>query len=186
LNGGTFTGAGSIVGGLTLSGGTFSPGNSPGEFTATNATWNGGASFVWELNNATGLAETNWDLLTLSNALTINANAANKFTLLLTSLTLGNAAGDVANFDPAQNYSFDFVNAASIASFSADAFTLDLSGFTNSFTGLWSITSTGTSLALNYTGSAIPEPGTYVLFAGAAVLGFAIIRRRRSRAGLNR
>jgi hypothetical protein len=35
------------------------------------------------------------------------------------------------------------------------------------------------SLTLDYTTSAVPEPGTYALLAGCAALGFVMLRRRK-------
>lgn len=179
VNGGLLNLAGSI-GALTIaSGGTFSPGNSPGTTSGTSATWAGGGSFLIELNNAAGVAGTHWDLLSLSGVLAITATPADKFTLALASLTPANAAGPAANFNPAASYTFDFLTATGgISGFNTSAFALDTSGFQNTFSGTWSLSATANTLSLNYSASAIPEPGAYAAFAGVATLLAAFWRRR--------
>lgn len=187
LNGGRLTGNGLISGSdsnrLTLSGGTFSPGNSPGVFSAANATFNGGGRFEFELNALPGAGTpgTNWDLLSLSATLTINAIASSPFLIDLVSLTSANTAGLLAGFDFTQNYAWSFVTAATIAGFDSDAFLVDTSGFANPFNGTFSVALNGTSLDLIYTtgGSAIPEPSTYAAIFGALALGLAAFRRRK-------
>lgn len=178
--GGTLSGSGT-VGTLTIaSGGILSPGNSPGILSAGATTFAAGGSLVFELNSATGSAGTNWDLLSISGALNIAATSGNTFTLSLTSLTLGNVAGQAANFDPAANYSFTFARATTITGFAANAFTVDTSAFQNAFGGVWSVNQSGGDLTLNYTGmSVVPEPSTYALWAGGAMLGAAVWRRRK-------
>ncbi len=179
-SGGTLSGTGTL-GPLTInSGGLLSPGSSPGILTSGAQTWNGGGSLLWEINNATGTAGatsgTGWDLLSLSGPLTIAANASSPFTINLTSLS-------AANFNPAANYSFNFLAASGgIIGFDTTDFILNPFGFGPTSTGTWSIAAGANALSLNYTAaSAIPEPSTYAAFAGAAALALAVYRRRRSR-----
>lgn len=184
VNGGILSGTGT-VGALTVaSGGTLSPGASPGTLSAGDTIFAGGGNMIWEINNAAGSAGANsgWDLLSISGALNITANASSRFTIHLTSLTLLDATGEAGNFDPGQDYSFVFATTGGITSFDADAFTLDPSGFQNVFAGSWSIAQSGNDLLLNYSASAIPEPSTYAAFGGAAALGLAAWRRRTRRA----
>ncbi len=182
VSGGVLSGTGT-TGTLTIaSAGTLSPGASPGTMRAGNTTFAGGGSFLWEINTATGAAGANpgWDLLSITGSLNIAATSANPFTINLTSLTLLDAAGDAATFNPASNYTFNFVTASSgISGFTTESFTLNTSAFTNPFSGAWSIASDGSSLSLNYTASAIPEPGTYALFAGLSTLACTLFRKRR-------
>ncbi|MDI1248357.1 MAG: autotransporter-associated beta strand repeat-containing protein, partial [Lacunisphaera sp.] len=183
VSGGTLSGSGTI-GALTIaSGGTFSPGNSPGTFNAGNTTWAGGGTYLWELNNADGTpgADPGWDLLSISGTLTLTASSGNPFNLDLTSLTLGNVAGEAANFTTNENHTFLIASASGgITGFSADKFNLDATGFANDLAGgSWNIAQSGNNLNLVYTAaSAIPEPSTYAALAGLGALGLALWRRR--------
>jgi autotransporter-associated beta strand protein len=182
-SGGTLKGTGT-VGDLTVAaGGILSPGNSPGTLNAGNTTFAAGGTFTFELNNATGTAGTNWDKLSLTGALTLDATSANPFVVNLASLTLANAAGLAANFDATVNSTFTFVTTTDgVANFAADKFSVDTSAFTNPFGGAWAValTNDGKDLSVTYTASAIPEPATYAALAGAFALGLAAYRRRRS------
>ncbi len=60
-------GTGLINNGPLILSGTVAPGIGVGRFTTARETWNGGASYAWELNNATGAPATGWDLLSLAN-----------------------------------------------------------------------------------------------------------------------
>lgn len=174
---GTRLGGHGVIGALTLeSGATIAPGNSPGTLHASDTTIAGGAAFQFQINNATGSAGTNYDLLAISGTLTLTATSANPFLIDLTSLQL------VDNFDPAANYSFTFITTTGgVIGFAADAFVVSTANFQNPFTGTWSVslTNSGHDVSLNYTGvSAIPEPSTYAAFAGIFVLAVTMIRRR--------
>jgi fibronectin-binding autotransporter adhesin len=180
-SGGTFGGTGIITGPLQLNaGGIVAPGASPGNLTVGATTWEGGAHFSFELNDASGAAGSQWDLLTISGALTINATAGNRFVLDLVSLTTGNANGLLANFDSGNSASWQFVTASGgITGFSAGAFEYNASQFQNSLGGgHFFVSQSGNSLLLNFT--PVPEPGTWLLLAaGAGLLALTAIRRRR-------
>jgi autotransporter-associated beta strand protein len=182
-DGATLSGTGTI-GALTIeAGGTLSPGASPGTLFADNTILAGGGNLRWEINDADGVAgaDPGWDLLSISGQLAIDADSGNPFTLHLVSLMNSTLPGDAANFDPLSAYAFDFVTAAGgVDGFSSDAFTIDASGFSNGFDGLWSVSLTNDSLQLVYTPTAVPEPATCAVIAGACGLGLAAWRRRRS------
>jgi fibronectin-binding autotransporter adhesin len=179
-SGATLAGAGSFTGALQLNG-TFAPGNSPGTTSTGSQTWAGGGAYVWEINNGTGVSGTNWDLLSISGALTINATSGSPFTVNLTSLLADNSPGNVINFNTATNHSYTIATASSgITGFSASDFTLDTAGFTNALNGgAWTIAQSGNNLNLNFTASAIPEPSTYAALLGACALALACRKRRR-------
>ncbi len=184
--GGILSGSGTL-GALTVdNGGTIAPGNSPGTLHAGATTFASGGSYLWEINNVNGTAgaDPGWDLLAVTGGLTISATNADPFTIDVTSLTSGNAAGLATGFSTNASYSFTLVSTTSgISGFSTDKFTLDTSGFANAFDGTWALAlaNGGNDLALTYTGaSAVPEPSTYALFAGFAALGGAFVRRRRA------
>ncbi|CAN5821127.1 hypothetical protein BH09VER1_BH09VER1_47100 [soil metagenome] len=179
--GAVLSGTGS-VGSVTVgSGGVLSPGNSPGMLTADTTTWAGGGTYLWEINNATGSAGTNWDLLnvTAGNNLAITATSLSKFTLSINGLTAGNLAGIVPNFDNTQSYTWTIATVGaggSITGFDPTAFTLDTSNFLNNNPagGTFSLAVAGNNLNLVY---AVPEPSTVALLGVAITL--CLYRRRR-------
>jgi len=120
--------------------GTISPGNSPGNSLRSvgAVTYAGGGSYTWQINDATGTAGSNpgWDLHSIVGGLTISATSANKFTIAINSLTLGNIPGDTANFNKTTNYAWTLSETTTgVSGFSADAFTLDATNFTNDISG---------------------------------------------------
>ncbi len=188
-SGATLSGSGTIGSLALASGAILSPGNSPGTLSTGSQTWAGGASYVWEINDAanpsTG-AGTRYDLLAISGTLTINATAENKFTLSLVSLLANHSAGDVINFNAAQNSAYTIATTTGgILGFDANAFTINATGFTNALNGgTWSLAlaNANKDLALNFTAAAIPEPSTYAALFGAGALALALYRRRQQRA----
>lgn len=182
---GVLKGSGTVTGtGTTANGGVLAPGNSVGVVTGTNWIFGQDGTFDFEINDATGVAggPNGWDVLQLTGNLSITATVENPFKVNISSLT-GEAAGDAANFNPANNYSWAFVTADTITGFAAEFFSIDATGFTNATGGgSFSISQSGNSLFVNFTSlTAIPEPSSLVLFAVGGV-GFAAARRvRRSR-----
>lgn len=170
---------------LTISTGqTISPGNSPGTANTGSQTWADGGDYLFEINDATGTvgADPGWDLLSGTGTLDITATSGSEFNILLTSLDLGNAAGDAANFDDASNYLWMIAEFAAITGFSVDSFNIDTSGFSNAFTGDFglSLVDAGATdqIFLTYTSAAaaaIPEPSTALL----GILGALCLFRRR-------
>ncbi len=186
---GVLHGSGTLQGDLIASaGGTLSPGNSPGTMTVIgNATWAGGANYLFEINDAMGASgsDPGWDLLDITGSLAITASAGNEFTLDVDSLTIVNTPGAAANFNPANSYSWTFASAGGgIVGFDPLAFLLDLSGFSNPFSGTFSIAQLGNNLNLLYTppSAAVPEPGTLAIWSllGGLVGASAWRRKRRS------
>lgn len=171
--------------GLTIGAGqTINPGNSPGTATTTNQTWAAGGTYAWEINDATGTAGAEWDLLDGAGTLNITATAGNEFTIKVMSLTPENTPGDAANFNDLSDYTWRIADFADVITFDALAFNIDTSAFSNAFTGTFSLLRgdnvliTGgdnTQLWLAYT--AIPEPPAWMLLAMG--LGALVLRRRR-------
>ena len=180
--GGVLGGSGFISGPLTLSsGGTVSPGNSPGNLTVGNTTFTGGATFAFDVNATSGTAGTNWDLLSVTGTLTIASTSPAPFTINLTSLNSSNGAGLLQNFNFTQAYSWQFVSASGgIVGFtSPSVFTTTTSQFQNNLGGgSFGVTQVGNSLVLNFT--PVPEPSTWCLIvAGLGAIGLAARRRTR-------
>lgn len=181
---------GTNLSGVTVSIGTnqiVSPGNSPGTLTAGATTFADGGTYVWEINNATvGGQGTKWDLL-VPDSLTITAGVGGFTVDLVSLIDPTNLAGAATAFDPNASHYFLFVDSAStISSFSATAFTVDSSAFSNTFTGTWSIKrgddiaigGSDTDLYVAYT--AIPEPAAYTVVLGLGAIGLALYRRRKT------
>jgi len=189
-NGGGLAGNANVNGLVKVGGGgRLLPGNSPGTLTAASAEWSGGGTYVWEINSGNGTAgqvSGGWDLLTVTGVLDITATLVNPFVIDINTLTLGNVAGNMANFDQYQNYSWTIASAeGGVTGFSASAFTLDKTQFTNAYdnvNGIFSVALSGNTKDVNlvYTYSAppIPEPSTWalVIVTGAAL---ALLLRRR-------
>jgi len=191
---GTLGGTGTIGTLVTVgTNGILSPGTSPGtqNFSA-GLTWNGGGSELFEINDVdAGFGvDPGWDLITVSGGtMTINATSLSQFNILLTSLTLGDAAGIVHDFSNNASYTWKILDAASaINGFTgSDQFNVVTTAFLNPFTGSFSVvrgdTVTGGNnkqLYLKYVplgGGVIPEP------AALGLIGLALLalRRRRTR-----
>jgi autotransporter-associated beta strand protein len=192
-SGATLGGSGTVSALTVASGGTLSPGNSPGTLTASSATWNGGGTYVWEINDFLGNQGTNWDFLNVTGGLAISASAGNRFIIDVVSLLASDTSAGPANgFDAFANYSFAIATAAGgITGFSSSYFDILTTGFANSMNpegalafGSWGITQDGNSIMLNYTAAtaatAIPEPAT----AGLLLMGLGVVvamhRRQRT------
>ena len=109
LTAGTLAGTGT-VGALTVdAGGTLSPGAGIGTLNATlDATLAPGGNYNFEISDATGVAGTNWDVLSSTGALSVTATAENPFTINLWSRSsiAPTVDGNIANFDPATSYAW--------------------------------------------------------------------------------
>jgi autotransporter-associated beta strand protein len=191
-NGGTLGGNGTVNKAVTVeSGGTLSPGNSPGALSQGSTTVNGGGNYNWQVYDASGLAGTGFDTinLTAGSVLTIASTDLSKFNINLWSLSsIGpDVNGNAINFDNTQTYTWTlFATDQAIANFSADKFQINVGaingtgGFSNALNGgIFSVelADSGTDLVLKY--SAIPEPATWLLLAGSLTCVLVMRRRRR-------
>jgi trimeric autotransporter adhesin len=186
-NGGSLSGSGS-VGTVTLaSGSVLRPGDSPGTLTAASSIWQGGATYSWEIDNATGLAGTNWDVFSVTGALDMSAlSSSAQMNLVLNSLSL-------VNFDTSSTYTWVIAKAGSFTGYAGDntnltdLFKIDTANFNGGLPanlptgGFQVVTGTEGSLrTLNL--MAIPEPSTGILLAfgmGGLVLT-RLLRRKQS------
>ncbi|MEI6066658.1 MAG: autotransporter domain-containing protein [Methylococcaceae bacterium] len=162
-SGGILQGSGTTGAVSINSGGILSPGNSPGTLTsAGGATYGGGGTYLWQINNATGAAgnPTGWDLHNITGgALNISATSGSKFTIDITGLNAGNTSGAVVNFNKFTNYTWKIASATGgVTDFAANKFNLLTTNFTNNnnitgvkSNGFFSIGSLGNDLQLIYT-----------------------------------
>jgi autotransporter-associated beta strand protein len=164
----TLAGNGTVEGAVSLgTGATLSPGASPGTLTVTgSATLGAGGNYNWQILNATGTAgATNgWDLVDVGGILDVASTSADPFEINLWSLssTGPDVNGNALNFSSTTSYTWRIASAAGgITGFSADKFAINTSatngtgGFTNAFTGTFSLALSGsTDLNLVYTAGA--------------------------------
>jgi fibronectin-binding autotransporter adhesin len=180
-SGGTLNGSGTTTGALLVSG-TLAPGNSTGILDVGNTTFLSGGNYDWEIDNFTGVAGTNWDFLDITGSLTISATSTpgSQFIIdVISLLAADDTAGLASNFNSASNYTFAIATASGgISGYNAAAFSINTSGFQNTFTGTWGTSVTGNSLNITYTAAtAIPEPSS----ASMLVLGLAAALAKRRR-----
>ncbi len=184
-SGAMLTGGGTVGGTTITSGGTLSPGQSAGQISLGNTVWQGGGTYAWQIDDATGTAGNSigWDLAQINGSLSITATSLNRFTFTVSSLSPvgpGYSAGDAAHFNAGQSYSWRVASTTQgVSGYSADQFLLDTSGFSNdTLGGSFSLELSGNNLNLSFT--AVPEPGTYATMIGS-MLGLFALHRRRSR-----
>lgn len=131
-NGGTLMGSGTFAGSLVVApGGTVAPGASPGQLTVATGSWEGGGTYLWEINDATGTAGTASDLLVFTGQLTVTATPANPFTVKLRTLTPANVAGAMANFDATKDQAWTIAQAGTVNGFNLAALRLDTAEVVN-------------------------------------------------------
>jgi autotransporter-associated beta strand protein len=101
-------GGSGTVGAVTLKSGAFlNPGNSPGLLTAASSIWAAGSTYNWEINDAAGVAGTNWDVFSVTGALDMSAlSSGAQMNLVLSSLSL-------ANYSTSLSYDFVIAQAGS-------------------------------------------------------------------------
>lgn len=178
----TISGSGSVTGAMTVSG-TLSPGNSPGTLSTGDLAWANGGDYNWQVLDASGSAGADYDTVAVTGTLNLSSLSAGGFNLNLWSLasTGPDVNGNAVNFNDLLNYSWILASTTGgITGFDASDFVINTSaingtsGFSNPFTGSFSVGVSGNNLMLNYT--AVPEPGA-ALFGGLGTL--ALLRRRR-------
>lgn len=153
--GATLAGKGNVPGNVTLSG-EISPAASPGKITTGSETWNPGASYLWEINDADfGIAGNSlgWDLVDIAGSLTISATPANQFTIQLSSLDpFFNLPNDAADFDNTLDYTFAIARTTSgLIGFDPAKFVLDGSIFSNDLGfGIFVVDTNATELLLRF------------------------------------
>ncbi len=159
-NGQTLTGAGMVVGPLTLASGAIL---APGSLAfADGLTLVGGSILEFQLGSTSDWLEVTGGLLIgpATGLVTLNLLDAGDFNFAASgSYTLFSfVEGGTIDLETA-----DFTFGSLLAGTSAANYAFDL---------------TPTSLILNYTASAIPEPSTYAALVGALALGLAAWRRK--------
>lgn len=186
-----------VAAGATLAGGgttgpvvldgIIAPGNSTGTLTTGSQTWNGGAAYLWEINDVDAPGgqggDPGWDWLNINGTLDIAATGANPFFIDVTSLALDGSPGPVHDFSLHREGAWVIATASGgVTNFAVEKFNVLTNHFQNSLMGSFavSLSSDQKSIMLSYTA---PEPG------GAALLGLGLLAligavlRRRHRLG---
>ena len=185
LNGNTIAdravlgGTGTIDSAVILNdvGDTLSPGAGPGagiqNFTPAQ-TWSS-FSYDWEIKNFTGTtAGAAFDQIGLGSTLNLSGGSGS-YILNVLGLTAGDLSGLVPNFDEIDRSWNILTSTSTITGFNAANWTINTTGFTDTFTGNWALAQSGNNLVLSYT--AVPEFNVAALIGGFGVL--ALLRRRR-------
>ena len=186
-SGAALGGSGTVGALLVKDDGTIAPGNSPGILTVTgNAVWEAGGNYNWQLLNATGTAGTGWDQLVITGMLNLTGlTSANRFKVNpWTISTFEGSTGEALNFNGGSNYSWTIATASGgITGFNANNFFINIAptngtnGFSNSYTGTFSVSVDGNNLNLIYGPSAVPEPAS--TFTVLALFSSGVLHRRR-------
>lgn len=171
---GTLTGDG-IVAGSVLVEGTISPGDGIGELATGSQIWGEDGTYLWEI--ADGLGDSLvFDSLLIDGDLSFSSLEDHPFTIALTTLGAGGAAGLLANFVDTENYSWAIATVTvQIFDWNPSQVFIDASAFANDYTGTFTLVRVGDELKINY--NAVPEPSTWMLLALGAV-GLFLLRRR--------
>jgi len=190
--GGVLSGSGTVGNTIILSGGTGSPGSSPGTMAVDgNLTWNGGGNYNWQIHDALGTAGAplGWDLYDVTGTLDLSVlTVGSKFNINLWSLSgiRPDSSGNALNFHPGQNYTWVIVATdLGVIGFDEDYFHINAvstngsDGFSNALLGgVFGLQINGNNLELTFT--AVPEPGTWVA-ATLLVAAGAMARLGRAR-----
>ena len=168
-SGATLAGTGTVGGATTIqTGATLSPGASPGMLAFTQGlTLAAGGNYNWQILDATGTAGTagGWDLISVGGVLDVASTSADPFNINLWSLssTGPDVNGNALNFSSTTSGTWRIASATGgITNFAADKFqiitgaTNGTGGFTNAFTGTFSLAQSGNDLNLVYTGGGGP------------------------------
>ncbi len=176
---------GGTTGQIVLSPGLNQPGQLNFNFTSgATLILDSGGNYQWKLmdaKNSTG----GWDTIAVTGGVNITATSIAPFNLTISTVNADGSSGLAGNFDVYSSYSWTLLTSTTpITGFDTTKFSIDSTLFLNrTFDGSFSVglDSAGTSILLNYSAAAIPEPSTWALMiTGAAVLAASSLRRRRS------
>ena len=183
---GTISGNGTTSALTIASGGTLSPGNSPGTLSTGNEIWQDGGNYNWQVLDATGAAGSGYDTIAVTGTLDLNSLTAGAFGINLWSLSsIGpDVNGDALNFNNALTQSWTILTTTGgITGFDAADFAIatginnNTGGFSNIHPGEFSLGQSGDFKNLILTYTAVPEP-TVAVLGGISLLG--LLRRRRN------
>jgi hypothetical protein len=151
--------------------GTLSPGaDLPGTISVNGSiSFGTGGRYILDMQDAVGQPGTDWDLLTSTAGLDVQATAANPFTIQLRTLS-DTGLGPMLAFDSSTPQNWVIVAANALSSFSPSKFLIDSSGFQNDLGGgSFRVDASGTSLLLSF----VPQPQINSIGAASGNLSIA-------------
>jgi autotransporter-associated beta strand protein len=177
LTGGTLGGTGIAAGSVTLKGGGLASGSTTtvGTLTTGIETWSNSSVVFFTLSSA--LNTNNQSKVVVGGTLTVAAASTSPIVIKLISLASSGTPGALSDFNSASNYIWTIASATSVSGFSTNKFLVDPSPFVNHFTGTFSVTNAGNTLAVCYIGT----PGQPLMQlkqapTGAPVSGLSVAR----------
>ena len=177
IDAGASLGGSGTIGSVTSIAGTLSPGNSPGILTFSNAvTLETGSATVIEINGATTRG-TDYDGVNFNGSLTVNGGT------LTFNISTAIANGSTLNiFDGSSLTSaLTSVSVTGVGGYTGPLTYNGSTAYVGTF-GSQTVTFTLASGDLSFAAaSIIPEPSSYAVLLGAAILGLATFRRRQGR-----
>ena len=154
-NNATLGGSG-VVGAVDVkSGGTISPGSSPGTLTTGAAVFRAGGNYNFELrSDGTGAAGLEWDSLAIGGTLDLtDLSAANPFNIRLRTIDGANNASPLGGWNPGVDHLWSNVATTTsglTGAFDATLFKVDTTGFLNPIHGSFSVVEDSGNLNLFY------------------------------------
>lgn len=183
---GTFTvptvlgGDGTVSGDIVL-GGTIDPSAAtglPGTLVLDNLSLAAESRALVRLFDATGSAGEGWGLASVLGTLDVGGiSEAHPLIVSLVSIQFDGSAGEAINFDPDGSFSWTFAEFQSLeGAFAPSMFVIDDSQFLNPHAGgTFSVVSSGSGLAIQYSVTPVPEPSALPL-AAMALCGTILVR----------
>jgi len=151
-SGGTLRGN-NTVGALTVNG-LVAPGlntNDPGTLVSASMTIGAGGKMVFDIGNVSGTPGVNWDLISCAGgAINVSSSSGNPFEIVM--------KGNPTGWDNTQDYSWKFIDGASVSSYAIDKFSFVTTEFTPSLGGgTFSVTNSGSDLFISFTAAGGPD-----------------------------
>lgn len=171
----TLTGNGTVTGTFIVNGSISPGGNNVGALTNNGSiALAPGGSYLFDMEDAVGLPGTNWDFVSISGGLTVQATDTNPFIIKLRSIdgNLNDNNPGAADFGNQSSQSWVIATTgAGITNFSPDKFSVDTSAFQNDLGGgTFSVQTNGNSLLLVFNPPPSPPVISSVTLTGTNLI----------------
>jgi len=167
---------------VSISGGTFAPGSSPGRAETGDARLGAGGTYEVEINDAAGLAGAGFDLWSVNGTAYFDIRPGDApFVLELVTLSPDDVPGILAHFDASKAWRWTVFEADAFQDFDDGDVVLDTSRFAAPGSGTfgleYKLTDGRETLSIVY--ATVPEPSTDLLVGGGLLMLAAMRRVRR-------